>query len=125
MFEELYMGIAMLAFNGLLGPLQGLTDWFKVTGRVHRRSGLAQPPVSWVATGDSHSQRLQAHTPATRPAPLRVLRVVDARHGPANAGRMVISGRMADVCAELDRLADLEATGRQIRSQRQDCAPSR
>ena len=25
------------------------------------------------------------------------------------AGRMVISGRMADVCAELDRLAALEA----------------
>jgi hypothetical protein len=40
--------------------------------------------------------------------PLRVLRVVDAMHGPSSAGRMVISGRMADVCAELDRLAALE-----------------
>jgi hypothetical protein len=37
--------------------------------------------------------------------PLRVLRVVDAGE-PRNAiGRIVISGRMADVCAELDRLA--------------------
>lgn len=27
------------------------------------------------------------------------------------AGRLVISGRLADVCAELDRLAALEATG--------------
>jgi len=26
-----------------------------------------------------------------------------------SAGRMVISGRMADVCAELDRLAELES----------------
>jgi hypothetical protein len=34
------------------------------------------------------------------------------KDGPRNpsGGRMVISGRMADVCAELDRLAALEAT---------------
>jgi hypothetical protein len=35
--------------------------------------------------------------------PLRIVRVKDAN--PKMAGRMVISGRMADVCAELDRLA--------------------
>jgi hypothetical protein len=35
--------------------------------------------------------------------PLRVTRVKDVN--PQMAGRMVISGRMADVCAELDRLA--------------------
>jgi hypothetical protein len=35
--------------------------------------------------------------------PLRVIRVKD--NNPQMAGRMVISGRMADVCAELDRLA--------------------
>ena len=40
--------------------------------------------------------------------PLRVVRVVDDRQACAGAGRMVISGRMADVCAELDRLAELE-----------------
>jgi hypothetical protein len=40
---------------------------------------------------------------------LRVVRI--AEHGDAghSAGRMVISGRMADVCAELDRLVALEA----------------
>jgi hypothetical protein len=37
------------------------------------------------------------------PRPLRVIRVKD--DSPQMAGRMVISGRMADVCAELDRLA--------------------
>lgn len=37
------------------------------------------------------------------PLPLRVIRVKDG--SPQMAGRMVISGRMADVCAELDRLA--------------------
>lgn len=47
-----------------------------------------------------------ASPPAQRP--LRVVRVVDGRAGYPSAGRMVISGRMADVCAELDRLAELE-----------------
>lgn len=37
--------------------------------------------------------------------PLRVIRMIDADQPLANAGRMVISGRMSDVCAELDRLA--------------------
>ena len=32
-----------------------------------------------------------------------------------SAGRVVISGRMADVCAELDRLAALEAAGTSAR----------
>ena len=43
--------------------------------------------------------------------PLRVVRVVEASAPRAVAGRMVISGRMADVCAELDRLAAQEARG--------------
>ncbi len=49
-------------------------------------------------------------SPAVKPKPttsnvypLRVIRVKD--ENPQLAGRMVISGRMADVCAELDRLA--------------------
>ena len=40
-----------------------------------------------------------------RAKPLRVV------HG--GSGRLVISGRMADVCAELDRLAAMEARGAQ------------
>ena len=40
---------------------------------------------------------------------LRVMRVLEAGQAPACVGRMVISGRMADVCAELDRLAAREA----------------
>jgi hypothetical protein len=49
-------------------------------------------------------------SPAAKPKPitsniypLRVIRVKD--ENPQLAGRMVISGRMADVCAELERLA--------------------
>lgn len=44
------------------------------------------------------------------PIPLRVARVMEAQQNRQSAGRMVISGRMADVCAELDRLAALEGT---------------
>ncbi len=40
--------------------------------------------------------------------PLRVLRVFEVGQKPSHVGRMVISGRMADVCAELDRLAAVE-----------------
>lgn len=40
---------------------------------------------------------------------LRVVRVVETGQSRASVGRMVISGRMADVCAELDRLAAREA----------------
>ena len=42
------------------------------------------------------------------PIPLRIARVMEAQQNRQSAGRMVISGRMADVCAELDRLAELE-----------------
>ena len=58
----------------------------------------------------SHPPRAQACSP--RPAmraPLRVLRVMEAGQAPAQVGRMRISGRMADVCAELDRLAACES----------------
>jgi hypothetical protein len=37
-----------------------------------------------------------------------VVRVVDRKGRSAPRNRIVISGRMADVCAELDRLAALE-----------------
>ena len=39
------------------------------------------------------------------PGSLRVVRESDPAIGAECAGRMVISGRMADVCAELDRMA--------------------
>ena len=42
--------------------------------------------------------------------PVRMVRVVEAGQSKSNAGRMVISGRMADVCAELDRLVAREST---------------
>ena len=43
--------------------------------------------------------------------PVRVVRVLEAGQARNNVGRMRISGRMADVCAELDRLAARETSG--------------
>jgi hypothetical protein len=40
-----------------------------------------------------------------RPRRLKVLREFEPGVSPKCAGRMVISGRMADVCAELDRMS--------------------
>ena len=55
--------------------------------------------------------RTQVHRamPPRAAKPLRVVRVVEPTAPRAIAGRMVISGRLADVCAELDRLVALEA----------------
>ena len=56
------------------------------------------------------ADRLPAQRPAAaKVTPLRVVRVVEPSAARDYAGRMVISGRLADVCAELDRLAALEA----------------
>ncbi|NQW67609.1 MAG: hypothetical protein HQ455_10385 [Burkholderiales bacterium] len=49
--------------------------------------------------------------PTAPTKPLRVVRIAeDGANSPYNAGRMVMSGRMADICAELDRLVHLEAS---------------
>ena len=49
--------------------------------------------------------------PTAPTKPLRVVRIAeDGANSPNGAGRMVMSGRMADICAELDRLVHLEAS---------------
>ncbi|WP_293662008.1 hypothetical protein [Rhodoferax sp. OV413] len=54
------------------------------------------------------SSKVPSHAPSPV-HPLRVVRVVERGQPRSQVGRMVISGRMADVCAELDRLAACEA----------------
>jgi hypothetical protein len=103
---------------GVLAPLQELFNWLTV-------STPQQEPVRAIA--NRRASRMAFHTrehkaPLARPdsqkqtqtqagahKPLRIVRILDADHAPANVGRMLISGRMADVCAELDRLATREA----------------
>ncbi|MFT3721817.1 hypothetical protein [Pseudorhodoferax sp.] len=91
------MGIAMLAAARLVQAMpQRLEAWIE----------------EW--SPRRLATRLRRRRPARRPAsatvrPLRVLRVLEPQQARNAAGRMVISGRMADVCAELDRLAAAEA----------------
>ena len=105
------MGIAMLTLSGLFqgfSALQRLTAGAKSAHsprtagalRMVRPTGM-RPPVN---------ARPVSSICAPRPTALRVLRVCDAAQTPGDVGRMRISGRMADVCAELDRLAAREAT---------------
>lgn len=108
------MGIALSAVHGLFTPLQDLLAWFLSPVQHHRQTSPATAAVAAVPL--CAAVRVAAAPKATVCArrvqrPLRVVRVMD-KDGPRNpsGGRMVISGRMADVCAELDRLAALEAT---------------
>lgn len=93
------MAIAFLSLPKLFASLQAFVDHL-----------LGDDPAPVIRT--SVRPRLAQHfSPrAQAPAkPLRVVRVVEPSTSRTVAGRMVISGRLADVCAELDRLAALEA----------------
>lgn len=104
------MGIAMLTVSSFFAPLQGVISWFMPA--TPQRAPVTRPAFRPAPLKAVCSQPVRSLQPARTCAakPLRVLRVVEANHAPASAGRMVISGRMADVCAELDRLAALEST---------------
>ncbi|MDR2334136.1 MAG: hypothetical protein LBE61_11695 [Burkholderiaceae bacterium] len=93
-------------------------------GKVRRLATSASNSDRMAAMPVQASLQLAIHNPVlamsdsaqqlpSRPA-LRVVVKPDA----SGTGRMVISGRMADVCAELDRLARQERLGRHM----QPCA---
>ena len=102
------MGIAkMPTLADLLAPLQTLAS--RWTASRHTRSS----PMRYVAvrpacvTGGTAPVGSSSLRPAGIAKPLRVVRQVDAQR-PHAASRLMISGRMDDVCAELARLAALE-----------------
>lgn len=59
-------------------------------------------------TADLFATPSEQDTPAGSRPTLKPLRIVHSRGG-KDEGKLVISGRMADVCAELDRMAAKEA----------------
>jgi hypothetical protein len=75
--------------------VQTLAAWFVPAAKF-------QGPIT-VKTG-----RADAKMPAI--SRLKIMREFDSTASPACAGRMAISGRMADVCAELERMAQRETT---------------
>jgi hypothetical protein len=111
------MNIAMSATPGLWSPLQGLLRWLSrsMSGH-HANPGAGSTPTPAGAPLPRTLRSGYVCAPASRLAqarrPLRVVRVMEAGQPQSQVGRMVISGRMADVCAELDRLAACEAARR-------------
>lgn len=99
------MGIALLTLVDLFTPLQSLASRWMPARRAHHHADLRYVVVRPACTARA---AVTAVAPAARP--LRVVRVPDGlRDGRSGIGRVVISGRMADVCAELERLVALEA----------------
>jgi hypothetical protein len=103
------MAITLFAVGALLAPLHQLLGGFSRIRAPREPSRASRPfqPAPVRAEAARAAPATGAHSRAMRP--LRVVRVAEPWCVPAGAGRMVISGRMADVCAELDRLAALEA----------------
>ncbi len=107
------MNIALIAQSGVFEPLHNLVRRWVAHRASARRTAPASPcgehpdaPKSVASCAVS----TRATAPnSTASMPLRVVRVMEAGQARASSGRMVISGRMADVCAELDRLAAREA----------------
>ncbi|MDO8941589.1 MAG: hypothetical protein Q8N17_00885 [Burkholderiaceae bacterium] len=113
------MGIAVLTMSGLFAPLQSLVGWFvSPGGKAHvqrpSRHTLRSRPA-WLQASRHGAAQSMAAMPAPAQSlsrPLRVLRVLDPSLAADGAGRLVISGRMVDVCAELDRLVSREGGAR-------------
>jgi hypothetical protein len=110
------MGIALLSIADLFMPLQSLASRWMPVGRSRRGSSAG---LRYVGVRPSCTTRIgsPAQPEMAAPArPLRVVRTVDAQQPGQRPSRVLISGRMADVCAELDRLAALEAADAAPRS---------
>jgi hypothetical protein len=90
------MSILSFVSSLILAPLQSVVVFFA----PHAATPRAVPrPIA---------HPTEAHAVQAKPYVVRVLRSVEQGMPPGRAGRMVISGRFADVCAELDRLAERE-----------------
>jgi hypothetical protein len=92
-------------------PLKALWQWL-MDKPGHPRITPATQPSRALANTQSRAFIAGAGIPLRyppKPRALRVVRVLDADLPPSTAGRLRISGRMSDVCAELDRLAAYEA----------------
>ena len=117
----------------LLAPLQMLTAWFvpanRASGSTFARSDAKVAVCARVAPGKAKfvpasftmldvppSEQIVVRDRQTRQLPkppisrLKILREFDPDISRSCAGRMIISGRMADVCAELDRMEQRERT---------------
>ena len=101
------------ALSGLLSPIQALLSLFVPTPAASSPTCPAVSPiVAFRVTAYScnmvNSTRINSAQPIAAVSPVQRLKIVRQFEPGANrscAGRLFISGRMADVCAELERMA--------------------
>lgn len=128
------MGIASLtsqhmcvaALAKLVSPIQSLLRSCMPTRMVEQIALFSHQRLVRLPRANGHGYAVQRvrrygdlHKPVlggglcrpTSPCRLKVVRQVEPGIGASLAGRMVISGRMVDVCAELDRMARSQMTG--------------
>jgi hypothetical protein len=120
------MGIALFTISALFAPFQAFASRLaparrqrvQTIGRqpVYAGNAARQPAARAsralpASSGAFRSpvQRAGVSGPARRTPALRVVHNIDSGIPVGSSGRMVISGRMADVCAELDRLAAIDS----------------
>jgi hypothetical protein len=75
--------------------------------------------------GAANHPHFRSNAKPTAPGQARHVRVLDATCAAQSAGRMVISGRLSEVCAELDRLSRQEASIGETPNQALAAAPIR
>jgi hypothetical protein len=130
LYSGVLMGIASFSrsplLSVLLAPLQALAALCSpAPGPVNTAPSSPLPAFRRLAANDASATKFiaacaqparaggQKHCPTmartAAPRRLKVVREFEPGISPLCAGRMVISGRMADVCAELDRMAQREA----------------
>src|SRR3569832_1661144 len=108
MSRRFAMGFTLSLSAALLAPLQCLVGFFAPWAKAAAQPAGASVATRPLSTGPLASQAARPNVAAERAAaPVRVLRVRE--RGTSQPARVVISGRMADVCAELERLAAIEA----------------
>ena len=107
----------------LTTPLQLLAAWFVPAQSAARQRRISVKPQQLVLPFTSETLEKNANaavdTPPGKPGVkaslrngLHIVRVFDSAVSPSCAGRMVISGRMSDVCAELERMSQAQASTR-------------
>ena len=110
------MGIVLLATSVLPRPFLGLYRWWKSHAhRPNRVSALPPPHARPCAMPPLPRNPVASRAPRVWQGPVQMpghgAALPPSRplrcHTSAN-GRMVIAGRMADVCAELERMAACE-----------------
>lgn len=109
------MSIALFAISDFISPLASLARWMLpntqksplLARTFSPPDAVPQEALSPKASSSEASSPKQQQGMQSRL--LRVERVLESGQSPGQVGCMVISGRMADVCAELDRLANRAA----------------